>query len=279
MSLLIAAIIPVIAFLYVVYRKDTIKEPVGLLTKCFFGGCLSILLTLVIVYMLFPSIEFSSPALNAFYQAFFHAAIPEESAKFIILYLLVWNSEEFDQHYDGIIYAVFVSMGFALVENIVYVFNYGYATAFTRGLLAVPVHGLCGICMGYFFSLARFVEEDIHRRYLFYSLSSAVVLHGLYDFILMYIDMSQLSTGLTAVLFVSFLILIAFQWKIGAGSIRKHLAKDKEIIYHHNLQENKQHEEISNPQPSSLSKIEERNELEGNEEYHKRYIPKGDKDL
>jgi len=274
MSLLIAAIIPVIAFLYVVYRKDTIKEPVGLLAKCFFGGCLSTLLTLVLIYFLFPSFEFAHPALSAFYDAFFQAALPEELAKFIILYWLVWNSEEFDQHYDGIIYAVFVSMGFALVENILYVFNYGYGTAIARGLLAVPGHGLCGVVMGYFFSLARFAKEDIYRRYLVYSILSAVILHGLYDFILMYMGADQISEGFTLLLFVLFIILIIFEWKIGMKSIRKHLSKDEETIYQQSLQERIQFEEAQTPTSRPHINIEDREELEGNEEYHSRFMPR-----
>ena len=63
--------------------------------------------------------------MSSFHQSFFEAAIPEEVAKFVMLYLLVWKSKELNHHYDGIVYSVFVSLGFALIENILYVFQGG----------------------------------------------------------------------------------------------------------------------------------------------------------
>ncbi|HCO66428.1 MAG TPA: PrsW family intramembrane metalloprotease [Dysgonomonas sp.] len=279
MSLLVAAIIPVIAFLFVIYHKDTAKEPVGLLAKCFFGGCLSILLTLVLIYFFFPSIQFANPLLRAFYDAFFQAAIPEEVAKFIILYKIVWDRDEFDQHYDGIIYAVFVSMGFALVENILYVASYGYGTAITRGIFAVPGHGICGIAMGYFFSLARFDKGDKHRRYLAYSLLSAIVLHGVYDFILMYMGADSFSTGFSLLLTAAFFLFIALEWKVGIRSIRKHLHTDKETIYRESLLRNEQPDEIE-VLASLITEeqdLKNRDEPEGNEDYNRRFAPKNNR--
>lgn len=275
MNLLTAAAIPVVAFLYVIYQKDTIKEPIGLLAKCFIGGCLSILLTLVIIYFLFPEIQFAHPAMNAFYEAFFQAAIPEELAKFIILYWLVWNSKEFDQHYDGIIYAVFVSIGFAFVENVLYVFQYGYGVAVLRGILAVPGHGLCGVCMGYFFSLARFDKDYKHKRYLTYGIVSAIILHGLYDFFLMYMDADGVSDRLMYLLFILFVIVVIVEWHLGIKSIRKHLQRDKNTLYQQVMEERIRREErpVQAEAQQSSSQPEDLTELEGNEEYHKRFIP------
>ena len=117
MTLLIASITPVLIFLYLIFKKDKNKEPIGLLAKCFFGGFLSVIIALIIgVPMMKIGTAFQSPLFKSFYDAFFVAAIPEEFAKFIILYWIIWKSKFFDEHYDGIIYAVFVSLGFALVE-------------------------------------------------------------------------------------------------------------------------------------------------------------------
>ncbi len=98
----------------------------------------------------------SHPFAKSFFDSFFLAAIPEEISKWLVLYWIVWKSREFDEHYDGIIYAVFVSLGFALVENIMYVVNRGMGVALIRAVLSVPGHGSFGVLMGYYFSLAKF---------------------------------------------------------------------------------------------------------------------------
>ncbi len=75
-------------------------------------------------------VGFVGPFLRSLFDAFFQAGLPEEFSKFILLYWLVWKRKEFDQHFDGIIYAVFVSMGFALVENLMYVYHGGLTQIF-----------------------------------------------------------------------------------------------------------------------------------------------------
>ena len=118
MTLLIASITPVIIFLYTIFKKDKNKEPLSLLAKCFLGGFASIIITLIIDIPLIPIGEsISSPFFKSFFDAFFVAAIPEELSKFVILYWLVWKSKYFDEYYDGIVYAIFVSLGFAMIEN------------------------------------------------------------------------------------------------------------------------------------------------------------------
>ena len=187
MTLLIASITPVMIFLYLIFRIDKNKEPIGLLTKCFFGGFLSIILTLIIdVPMSYIGTSFSSPFSKSFFDAFFVAGFPEELSKFIILYWLVWKSKYFDEHYDSIVYAVFVGLGFALVENILYVFENGMGVAFFRAILAVPGHGLFAVVMGYFLSKAKLSTDGAQKRYLALSLTIPMLMHGIYDFILMY---------------------------------------------------------------------------------------------
>ncbi len=156
MTFLIASITPVIIFLYLIFRKDARPEPLPLLAKCFFGGFLSVVLTLLVGSLMQTELaDPSSPFSNAIYQSFVLASIPEEVSKWIVLYWLVMKSDHFDEHYDGIQYAVFVSLGFALVENVLYVFEGGLTVAFFRGVLAVPGHGFFAVLMGYFLSQAR----------------------------------------------------------------------------------------------------------------------------
>ena len=228
MTLLIASITPVIIFLYLIFKKDKNKEPIGLLAKCFFGGFLSIIITLIIaVPMMKIGTAFQSPLFKSFYDAFFVAAIPEEFAKFIVLYWIIWESKFFDEHYDGIIFAVFVSLGFALVENILYVFGHGIGIAFMRAILAVPGHGLFAVAMGYFLSLAKFNKQNDLQKYLVLSLVVPMGLHGTYDFLLMYSsNLSKEDTGVTMILLIIFTAFIIFLWRYGIKKIKILVAKD-----------------------------------------------------
>ena len=233
MLLLISSITPVAIFLYLIYNKDHVKEPPMLLTKCFFGGILAIIFTLILVIpisLLEPL--FPGNFLKSFYDAFLTAALPEEFSKFIILYWIIWKSKEFDHHYDGIIYAVFVSLGFALVENIMYVFGEegGMQVAIMRAVLAVPGHGFFAVIMGYYFSIARFHEGTEKNRLLMTSLLMAVFFHGVYDFILMYMSANSHSPLLIIVLVILFSYFIIRLWRIGLKKIENHHAKDHVMI-------------------------------------------------
>lgn len=228
MSLLIASITPVMIFMYLVYRRDQIKEPPALLAKCFFGGFLSLVLALIIDAPLAPVSEvLGTPFLRALYDAFIIAAIPEELAKLLVLYWIVWKSKDFDQHYDGILYAIFVSLGFALIENILYVLEGGMGVALMRAILAVPGHGFFAVLMGYNFSLAKFHTGTEKRRLLFRSLWMPVLFHGLYDFALMYMSDEAVDPLVIIPLIVLFTFVVIRLWRLGFKKIGLHLKRDK----------------------------------------------------
>ena len=129
----------------------------------------------------------------------------EEFFKFTALYLLIWKNREFNERFDGIVYAVFVSLGFALVENFMYVFTYGESAGYTRAFTAVPAHALFGVTMGYFFAQAKFRQTDRLLSFV-KALIYPVILHGLYDFILM----SQ-----HPYLLIVFIPFIIYLWRAG----------------------------------------------------------------
>ncbi len=174
----------VIILIYVYVRDKYEREPLGLLLKTLLAGALTTIpIMLVGAWMTKFEVYFSGLQ-SAAYNAFIVAALNEEFFKFAALYFIIWRHKEFDEKYDGIVYAVFVSLGFALVENIMYVYQYGQEVAYTRALTAVPVHAILGITMGYYFSSAKFFEK--RRTINFISaLLMPVLLHGIYDFILM----------------------------------------------------------------------------------------------
>ena len=214
--------------MFLIYNKDSIKEPWGMLMKCFFGGFLSVIITFIIVRFVSPiGTGFSSHFARSFFDAFFQAAFPEEISKLIILYWLVWKHKDFDQHFDGIIYAVFVSMGFALVENLMYVYEGGLNVALIRAVLAVPGHGFFGVAMGYYFSLAKFHTGPKKNEFMAKCLLVPVILHGLYDFALMYAGNSADKPLLAFALIIAFTIIVIAIWKRGLKKVELHYQKDK----------------------------------------------------
>ena len=231
MSFLISSITPVIIFLFLIYNKDSIKEPWGLLMKCFFGGFLSIVITLIIDAFLGPFGKgFTTPFARSFFDAFFQAGFPEEMSKLIIIYWFVWKRKEFDQHYDGIIYAVFVSMGFALVENLMYVYKGGLSVAMMRAVLAVPGHGFFAVAMGYYFSLAKFHIGPKKNEFILKSLLVPAIMHGAYDFALMYASKNEESPLMILLLLIVFTVIVIMIWKRGLKKIGMHYQKDAAVL-------------------------------------------------
>jgi protease PrsW len=231
MTLLISSIFPVVIFLYMIYQKDHEKEPISLLFKCLLGGCLSTLLSLLMSIPLGAiSGVFPGAFLSSIHQSFLEAAIPEELAKFGILYFLIWKSRELDHSYDGIVYSVFVSLGFALIENILYVFEGGFSVAIARAILAVPGHGLFGVMMGYYFSLARFHEGRKRREFLIKSLVMPILFHGAYDFLLFYMGASSENILLVIFLLILFAGLVILLWRKGIAKIKLHLEQDGKLL-------------------------------------------------
>ena len=231
MTLLISSIFPVVIFLYMIYQKDHEKEPISLLIKCLLGGCLSDLLSLVMSILL-GMLEgaFQGDFLSSFHQSFLEAAIPEEIGKFVILYLLIWKSKELNHSYDGIVYSVFVSLGFALIENIMYVLEGGFTVAIVRAIFSVPGHGLFGVIMGYYFSLARFHEGGKRREFLIKSLAIPILFHGAYDFLLFYMGASTENILLVIFLLILFAGLVILLWRKGLAKIKHHLEEDGRIL-------------------------------------------------
>jgi RsiW-degrading membrane proteinase PrsW (M82 family) len=185
MPVLILALAPVIIILFYIYLRDKYeKEPIGLLTLAVIAGAVAVVPVLFIGQFL----EYIKPALNttgeAFYTSFIQAGLVEEGFKFLALYLLVWRNPDFNENFDGIVYAVFVSLGFAAVENIMYVSEGGYKIALVRALTAVPAHALFGIRMGFYFGIAH-IYREIRKSYLLKAFFIPVIIHGMYDFMLL----------------------------------------------------------------------------------------------
>jgi protease PrsW len=185
MNLTLIAVAPVAVLLVYFYFRDRYrKEPILLLGLSFAGGMLSVPLVLLFHYFVpLGTVVLDNTMLNALYNGFVMAAIPEETGKFLFLMLIIWRNRHFDEYYDGILYAVYVSLGFACIENILYVQEGGVNVGIGRAFLAVPGHALDGILMGFYLSLAKFIPRK-RPHFLFLSLLAPIIAHGIWDFLI-----------------------------------------------------------------------------------------------
>lgn len=212
MNLILWASAPVVIILVYVYIRDKYdKEPLGLLLKTLLAGALTTIPILLVGTWLSKYLVLFTGLQAAAYNAFIVAALNEEFFKFAALFFLIWRHKAFDEKFDGIVYAVFVSLGFAWVENIMYVLQYGQEVAYSRAITAVPMHAILGVTMGYYFSMAKFFEKRRTINFLS-ALFIPVLLHGIYDFILM----SQHEMYL--LIFIPFLIYL---WRSGFKKMKE----------------------------------------------------------
>ena len=219
------AILPVIVLMVYIYHQDKYqKEPIKTLAKAFIGGMIAIALDILIVTGIQYLAGDSAITKTVFFSAFLEAGIPEEFSKFLIFMLFIWRDKNFDEYFDGIVYATFIGLGFACVENIEYVFMFGFGTGVVRALLSVPGHFLFGVVMGYFLSMAKFHPEK-RGTYLISGLLLAMIAHGLFDWLLMV--SSALGAGLGSILYFVFLWGDFKLWKLGLKYINKQQANSR----------------------------------------------------
>lgn len=183
--ILALALAPTTAVMLYIYLRDRHEpEPLGLLAISFLYGGLSTMLTLLISWPV-NALIITRPddVVHQFIHAFFKVALIEEFSKFFFVRFVLFYNKNFNEPYDGIVYSVMVSMGFATLENVIYVYQYGFATGILRMFTAVPAHATFAIIMGYFLGKAKFT----HRKVLYFtviSLLTAAAFHGTYDYLL-----------------------------------------------------------------------------------------------
>ena len=210
---IIAALAPVVWLLWTIYRKDSVQpEPTTWLLKAFLYGVGSVFLTFFISLPLSMVLglnidkETYASLLEALEDAFLLAAVPEELAKFFMLWLLLRKNPFFDEHFDGIVYAVCVGLGFAALENIVYLFDgiddwSWIQIGVIRALFSVPGHYFDAILMGYYYSIYHFgIDRSVKTRIMI--LAAPILAHGLFDALLMSV---QVDPSLSAPLFNLFI--------------------------------------------------------------------------
>lgn len=201
------ALAPGVAIGLYIYLKDKHeREPLSLLLLSFFYGIFSAFITMTISWSLNVLIMLEEKnVIQKFFTAFFKVALVEEFSKFLLVRFVLYPNKNFNEPFDGIVYAVMVSMGFATLENFFYVFQYGFTTGILRMFTAVPAHATFAIMMGYYLGKAKFT----HSRSFYYSvvaLLAATIFHGAYDYFWIVAEVEGIWAGIWIFGIISLLI-------------------------------------------------------------------------
>lgn len=219
--LLSVAIAPALALLSFFYlRREIAEEPSKLLLYTFIYGAILTFPILFIQHVIQEEKVISSIFVH---QALVTSAL-EEFFKWLILIIAIYKNVEFDDPYDGILYGASVSLGFATVENILFLLNFGMDQAFLRALLPVSSHALFGVVMGYYLGRAKFAHVSKANYEIIYAFLASFVLHTIYNSIL-------IIKGIDLLLMVPFML---FLWLFGLSRVKKaHIFSRKKRFENH----------------------------------------------
>lgn len=204
---LAAALAPAIILAMTIIRKDRRPEPARWLLASAGLGVLCGFAVIALGGTVLPDFGTATYA-DAILTSFVTAAMPEELCKFAALCFVASRCRHFDEHFDGIVYAVCIGMGFAGIENILYLFSDDnwLAIGLARGLLSVPAHYFFAVIMGYFFALGRF-NPSRRNVCMAAALLVPVLVHGLYDTLCFSMGIDEDFGGVILLLF-----LVGFRW-------------------------------------------------------------------
>lgn len=217
--LIAAALLPPLILMWIVDRMDKLeREPRSLLWGLFLRGVLAMFPILVLEVVADQFIDFFSwrPLAYLFLAYFVVPGFVEEGIKYRVLLRRTWRDPNFNYRFDGVVYAVFVSLGFAAVENVMYVLTSGFSTAIARAVFSIPGHAMFGVVMGAGIGRAKWLF-DHHQREQAASARSrawvlAAILHGLYDFLLV---------GFGWLFYVYFILLVIYVIRLLHQSARE----------------------------------------------------------
>ncbi len=220
--LFLIALAPVVALILYIYQKDRYdREPPALLVKIFIYGALTVI-PVYIVEKILSIFDVFTGLLSAAYTSFIIAGLTEEYFKRLVVTKFACPNKNYDEKLDGIVYSVMSALGFASVENVMYLLrgmrNFVY-TGISRGIFAVPAHMLFGITMGYYLSLSKFADDEAKQNtYFRKSLYVPALLHGIYDFTLI--------SGFTNLIFV-FIAFVFYLWKVNLNRLNEYVEESR----------------------------------------------------
>lgn len=224
------AVIPPLFLMFKVYQMDKIeKEPTGLLIKLFVFGAITCFPAAFVENFLeegiLKSILPPSSLLYAVIANFIIVAGAEEGFKYLVLKIGTWKHPAFDHRFDAVVYSVAVTLGFAALENIMYVADGGLSVGLMRAMLSIPGHCTFGIFMGYYYGMAKqcSLAGDVkgEKRFKRMALFQPILLHGFYDFCL--------STGMTLLMIIFFVYVVILDI-MAYKKIKKLSLEDEQLI-------------------------------------------------
>lgn len=213
-KLVALAVLPGIVLMIYIYKKDRReKEPLWLLLSCFFLGALTVIPAGILESLILGSEEAEKSAVQIIVECIFCIGLIEELVKYLVLKWRTFKNKNFDYSFDGIVYSVFVSLGFAVAENVFYVVENGLTVGLMRAVTAVPGHMCFAVLMGYFYSGKRFAKNyDRKREHFKYSRNVVfvpMVVHGIYD------ALAMIGSTLSLILWLAFVItMFVFCFKL-----------------------------------------------------------------
>jgi RsiW-degrading membrane proteinase PrsW (M82 family) len=234
LSLLALSLAPGIAIIFYIYSKDKYdREPFEQLFISFLLGVVCTVPASVIQRALQPELDISFSSFSIPYYiiwAYLLVGFSEEGCKFLVLRLYSYRQRAFNEPFDGIVYSVMVSMGFACLENVMYVFQHGFATGLLRMFLSVPAHASFGVLMGYHTGLAKF-DPGRGAWHLCKGLLIAVFFHGSFDFFLFLQNNPNVTRYVSQSLLVgASLLTYLIAIRLSLRSIRQQQAISKQVF-------------------------------------------------
>lgn len=213
--LAVSAVVPSALLVWYFHARDVYPEPPRVLWTTFGLGVLTVFPILMIGYPLQHAVRLvANPVASSLLGALFVAAVPEEFVKLLVLVGYNMRNRAFDEPMDGIVYGVVASLGFATLENMLFVFTGGISVAVSRAFTAVPLHACVGAIMGYYVGQAwRFPAQRM--RYILLGYGSAVGIHMLYDFPLMAMaEVEEVGTVVILAVCTMLVLLVGWFWTL-----------------------------------------------------------------
>ncbi|MCD6321902.1 MAG: PrsW family intramembrane metalloprotease [Clostridiales bacterium] len=217
-SLAIIPVVVLVIFLLAVDRHE--REPIRLLGKVFLFGMISSI-PILVVEMILVNFNIFAGILGIVFQAFIVAGLTEEFMKRMVVMKTAYRHPAFNEKMDGIIYCAFAALGFATVENVMYLFSYfqdSPSVALYRAIFSVPGHMLFAVTMGYYLALSKYAESPgLSKKFYSRSLIYPVLLHGTFNTIL----------SLNIPIFLVFIPFIIFLWIYNMKKLNKFYKESK----------------------------------------------------
>ena len=211
-SIILITIAPALFLIFIIYINDRYdREPLLLVLMCFVAGAFSTVLALVMESSFVLVFGFAPITVGwMFSYTIVGIGLPEQLAKLIATYFIAFKDKAFNEPMDGIVYTVAAGMGFATLENVLYITDMGYQIGLLRGVISLPMHMLFDVVLGYFVGMAHnaYIKKQSYVKWLFTGLMLAAVIHGFYDFIIYSIADEGLMYA-AIIIFYALLVLFA----------------------------------------------------------------------